>query len=337
MQGMQHPEIMPNFSRVHRALVQLGVDTDAIYRQADIQKQDLDKDRVRVVAYLQVLELASQQIRSPHIGVEIARKRSVADLGLYGYMIRNSSNLRAMLELANQYMDYITPLAVGDIKEQGATALWTYHFPDLPAELCRHDVELSVMEFITMVRETFHDPDWRASAVYFQHGAPGNDSLLTDVMADTVIYDQRFSGAAFPSHMLGVPFNDADLGLLELLRKEVAQAMARYRSDTNIATDVGLAISSGIGVRDISVDRLAADLHMSRRTLHRRLADLGTSVRELRDATVKRLASELLASTDISIADIGSRLGYSDTSSFIRNFKRLTGQSPSRFRRQRRD
>lgn len=45
-------------------------------------------------------------------------------------------------------------------------------------------------------------------------------------------------------------------------------------------------------------------------------------------------AIEILRASDERIADVSKMAGYSDLRTFERNFKRLTGQSPSNFRKQ---
>jgi len=44
-------------------------------------------------------------------------------------------------------------------------------------------------------------------------------------------------------------------------------------------------------------------------------------------------AQDLLRSTDLPIIDIASQCGFNDYANFTRQFKRLTGTSPSAYRR----
>ena len=71
---------------------------------------------------------------------------------------------------------------------------------------------------------------------------------------------------------------------------------------------------------------------MSTRTLHRRLADGGTSFRELLEQTRASLAEGYLHQTDMPITEISYLLGFSDVASFSRAFKRWTGSTPKHFR-----
>ncbi|MBX3250118.1 MAG: AraC family transcriptional regulator [Myxococcales bacterium] len=86
------------------------------------------------------------------------------------------------------------------------------------------------------------------------------------------------------------------------------------------------------GVR--TLDEVARAVHVSPRTLKRRLADEGTSFSALVDAHRHRRALDLLAGS-LSLDEIASRLGYSDLANFSRAFRRWTGASPGAWRRAR--
>jgi AraC-like DNA-binding protein len=77
---------------------------------------------------------------------------------------------------------------------------------------------------------------------------------------------------------------------------------------------------------------VARALGMSSRTLHRRLADAATSFEKLLDDTRRELAVEYLRRSDYSVGEVAYLLGFAETSSFNRAFRRWTGRSPSEFR-----
>ena len=78
--------------------------------------------------------------------------------------------------------------------------------------------------------------------------------------------------------------------------------------------------------------RVAGELNMSPRTLHRRLREVGTSFSEVRDRCRLRLARQLLLASDARMHEIATAAGYRDPSSFSRAFLRWTGQTPRQFR-----
>jgi AraC-like DNA-binding protein len=77
---------------------------------------------------------------------------------------------------------------------------------------------------------------------------------------------------------------------------------------------------------------VANDLHVTPRTLRRRLEEQGTSFVRLRDEARMTLAEALLAGPRLSMAQIAERVGYADATSFVNAFKRCRGRTPHNFR-----
>jgi AraC-like DNA-binding protein len=84
-----------------------------------------------------------------------------------------------------------------------------------------------------------------------------------------------------------------------------------------------------------SLENIADRLHMTPRTIQRKLADENTSYLELVEKVRRNLAVEYLKSTALTIDDVAVRLGYADAPSFSHAFKRWTGKSPGALRERR--
>jgi len=78
---------------------------------------------------------------------------------------------------------------------------------------------------------------------------------------------------------------------------------------------------------------VARALHMSTRTLHRRLRERGETFRSLLSDVRQSLAASYLEDPSLSVTEIGFLLGFSDTSSFARTFRHWFGRSPTEQRR----
>lgn len=74
---------------------------------------------------------------------------------------------------------------------------------------------------------------------------------------------------------------------------------------------------------------IAADVHMTERTLHRKLAAEGTSYRALLDETRAAIATEMLDS-GLTVEATARRLGYSESAAFTRVYTRWNCHPPSR-------
>jgi AraC-like DNA-binding protein len=81
-----------------------------------------------------------------------------------------------------------------------------------------------------------------------------------------------------------------------------------------------------------SQQQIAASLHVSNRTLQRKLKDEGTSFMELLQDTRLQLARKYLRQPNRSVVETSYLLGFSEPSTFSRAFKRWTGVAPVEFR-----
>jgi AraC-like DNA-binding protein len=78
---------------------------------------------------------------------------------------------------------------------------------------------------------------------------------------------------------------------------------------------------------------ISAELHMSERTLRRRLERNQTSYTKILEDMRREMAANYLLLADETTESIGERLGYSDAATFRHAFKRWTGEPPSAFRK----
>lgn len=78
----------------------------------------------------------------------------------------------------------------------------------------------------------------------------------------------------------------------------------------------------------LQLSDIARYFGVSERTFQRRLAEHGTSLHALRDETRRDLSLQLLQDSELSITEIGYRLGYSAPSAFTRSVSRWFGETP---------
>lgn len=108
--------------------------------------------------------------------------------------------------------------------------------------------------------------------------------------------------------------------------------LARVREAGSLADKVRELVAATVAVEAPSLRGVAERLAMSPRTLQRRLAEEGVTLRNLVMEVRLELAKELLAAGQLSVEVIGRRVGFADAASFYRAFKRVTGSSPSAWR-----
>lgn len=86
------------------------------------------------------------------------------------------------------------------------------------------------------------------------------------------------------------------------------------------------------GATAFNLESAARSMHLSARTLRRRLTDHGTTFQQLVGVIRRAESTRLLRTTSLSLDQLADRLGYSDASNFSRAFQKWTGMTPGSFR-----
>lgn len=165
---------------------------------------------------------------------------------------------------------------------------------------------------------------------------PAHADLYRRYFSGTVSFGTEVSALVVPESWLDhpSPFADLELHRVSVLKLDAMAARLQGRRYTAALVEELMA-SGGQGGR--SLEQVAQQLAVSTRTLIRRLAEAGTTYRELRDAHRRQRASELLSDTSLTAAEVAYRLGYEDASNFGKACQRWFGCSPGALRKRLRE
>lgn len=106
------------------------------------------------------------------------------------------------------------------------------------------------------------------------------------------------------------------------------------KRDLEFWNKVKTSVDNNLSNPDFSVQALAEELFVSRMQLNRKLkALISISGSEYIINTKMKLAKNLLKNKDLQISEIGYKIGYDNSRSFARAFKKETGKTPSEYRK----
>ena len=106
------------------------------------------------------------------------------------------------------------------------------------------------------------------------------------------------------------------------------EALGSMQQDIGAKALVAQALRRTPG-RFPTANQVAAELHMTTRTLHRKLTRQGTSYQRMLDDIRRTLAIRYLRETVISVSEISDRLNYSTPTAFRQAFRRWMGHAPN--------
>ncbi|EDY86901.1 helix-turn-helix- domain containing protein, AraC type [gamma proteobacterium HTCC5015] len=144
-------------------------------------------------------------------------------------------------------------------------------------------------------------------------------------------FDQVVNELRFPIEMMRQPLPKANPELVSAAQEQMEAELVRLNVRNDVAGMVRLQIQDWEG-RLPTLEQVAEQLHMSPRTLKRRLQTAGTSYQQIKDSSRFRRAIHQLEATDSSLESIAELLGYSDASNFTKAFKSWAEMTPSEFR-----
>ena len=103
--------------------------------------------------------------------------------------------------------------------------------------------------------------------------------------------------------------------------------------DEQFLKDALAAVEANLGDPDFSVEDLSRALHLSRVTLYKKLLSLtGKAPLDfIRHIRLKR-AADLLAKSQLTVAEIAYKVGYNNPKYFAKYFKKEFGVQPSAYK-----
>jgi len=132
------------------------------------------------------------------------------------------------------------------------------------------------------------------------------------------------------------PFVTRNAELLGILAPQFDEELKEENGDENVIERVRIAIQQRLTGRRPTIEDIADALHISSRTLQRRLQDDGSSFQRVLEEARHQLARHYLNNSVLELNEAAYLLGYEDGNSFVRAFRTWEGVPPARWREQQR-
>jgi AraC-like DNA-binding protein len=264
----------------------------------------------------------------PTRGLEIGSFVRLSHVGPLGYMAVNTGTLREFLHtyLLLEKWFYGMNWATATFGDTGCEIAWDarFGFPDRLLE------QLHAAALATILRAacpTAGSP----LQVDFMNAEAGEAQSYSTAFGCPVRFDAPALRFVFSEASLAAPIDVASPALDTAWRSR----QRTLRDALPEATAFARAVQSAILLHlpeGAPADAAAASLHLSRRTLQRRLAEHGCTYRLLLDGIREKHAQQLLNDPRLSLEEIAFLLGYAEQSAFNHAYRRWTGTAPLRTR-----
>lgn len=290
-------------------------------------------DELPYPALVALCEDVAARLGDPYVGLSIANALEPGAYGVFEYVAAAAATVGDAVQLLVEFQPLASELAQTRVVRDGDRTTFE-HWIDHPAASAspqHNEFTLAAYQRLGWLRLGFRP---RFVEVHFMHDRPERRARLEQAFQAPVVLGAPRNALVMDAALLKRPTVLADPRLFEILRERAERDLERMQVVTTAAGSLAaiyreLLVASP---HQANADEAARRMTTSVRSLHRRLAEEGTSFREV-EASVKRvLANEYLRDPSLSVDRIASLLGFANASAFIRAYKRWTGNTPHQSR-----
>lgn len=165
----------------------------------------------------------------------------------------------------------------------------------------------------------------------FPFPRPPHVDVYPKLFSPDLRFDAEVARISFDAAYLALPLKRDEAALRKMLKRALPLTVLPYRRDQRLEARVRQVLSLPDAELP-SAEDLAEGFNISTRTLHRRLAEEGCSLRELKQRAQRERAEAALLRTAQPIKRVALAAGFGNEKAFSRAFRQWTGETPAAFR-----
>lgn len=324
----------PGVVNLWRAIDSYGIDPRPLFAAEGIKIQ-LPIDPCTRLCYEKIDRIRAEAVKlsgDEAFGLRAASVYLPSQFGALGYAWHASLTLRKACMRLERFVRVVNDKATIQVEDSGTCMVVTLKV-DVPSqsETARDDGALAmVMKMCRLVS----DERFRLHSVNFRHATPKDIKPYFEYFGCELNFSQAENQLLIPLSIADETLHGANPELALLNDKVVIRRLARMDKDDIVARLRAVLIDQ-LPQGSISDDTVADALHMSVRTMHRKLVDADSNFRTLLVEMRRNLAEAYILDNSLTLTEISLLLGFSEPSSFSRAFKSWTGTAPSEARQAR--
>lgn len=258
----------------------------------------------------------------PGLGLAMGQRYHLTAYGLWGFALLSAPTLRSALETGLRYLDLTYSYLQLRLRDEGSQTRVIFDASEIPGELRRFLLERDTAALVVIQRELFAAQN-HPYVLQFALPPPADLEPYRRLFGVAPEFNCAETALLLPSAQLDAALPLANPLAAQVCEAQCRQLLAERRSLAGVSAQVRDRLLRGFSGNALpDMEALAAELHLSSRTLRRRLQREGSRYRDLIEEVRQTLAEELLGSTGMKVDEAAARLGYSEAASFLHARKR---------------
>jgi AraC-like DNA-binding protein len=319
-------------SGFYHLAVERGLDADALLRQAEIDPNVIDAPDRRVDAEKLATLLVSIWDALQDEGMSLTGSRIPrGSFYMVGKLTIHEPNLQKVLEQIVRFYGFVTSAFAMDLAVDGDTALLTIkqHNPALDRDHLHSEFSLLCWHRYCSWLIAENIP---LKEIFFSYSAPPHVKEYAFLFPGIHVFDAPFMGLTFSRNFLRREVVQPPGALKSFMRRCPLELFLRPKSHFTLTAEIHSLLSRRVNDRLPIIEEVAGQLHLTTRTLMRKLKSEGTSFQQIKERIRRDRAIYFLTNRTCSVAAIAEKVGFSDASVFGRAFKSWTKMSPKEYR-----
>lgn len=296
----------------------------------DLRALDDPNARYSLAETTTLWRLAVEATGDRAFGLRVASAVTPGTFQALSYSLIASSTLRDAMERVVRYFRVATDAAEPVLQSRGDAFHLLIEHP--PGPRPAHEAVDAFVSLLVRTCRALAGSSLRPVRIDFARPRPADPAPFERVLRAPLLFDASVTQIIWSAAEFLRPLEGANPELARHNDAIAIRHLARLTAD-NLRVRIEAALVERLPHGAPSQDEVAVALHLSTRSLQRRLAEHGTTYTEVLDSTRRALAADYIADRSYSVSEITYVLGFSDTNSFVRAFKRWTGKAPTEFRR----
>ena len=318
---------------IRKALEANGCDAREVFSRAGVKyTATVDpNERLTTAQVATLFEYSEKATGNPAFGLTVGRFIHPSFLYALGYSLLASSTLRDCCERLVHYFHLASEQADVEITEEGECFY-------LSTKLITAGVSNGTLDawhaFLIRLFRLIYLPDFKPMSVSLQRPCPkGYEEFYLKSFGVPVTFDAEVSVICIDRALVDEPLLGGNRVLAQQNDRVIDEYLAAQEHadiECRVRNHIVQSLSSG----SCSKQRVAAEMCMSPSTLQQKLGQLDTTFQDVLNQVRESLARSYMEQSSITITEVSFMLGFTDTSSFTRAFRRWTDKSPSDYRKE---